>query len=110
MDGITSNPFAFGKVAVTTPGTTVALNSNFTTTDLKFHKATICAGPANTGLVYIGTKTMVRATLVGVFRILAKGEVWEPDYVPGMNGLNLANMYVDADTGGDYVYGAIVQV
>lgn len=109
---VTTNPFGLGKVTVTTPGTPVLLLSNFPTLtgnkdnglDLYANKFTILALSLNTGRVYIGAQTMVRATLVGVIMYMDPGQPWTFQHDVGMNKYHMGDFWVDADVAGEGVF------
>ena len=58
--------FSLGKITVTTPGTVVPLSASATSINVNAIYFQALSG--NTKYLYVGTKAMVRATLVGVFR------------------------------------------
>lgn len=68
------------------------------------------AGAGNTGNIYIGTPTMVKATLAGVVAVIAPGGSWGITNNVGMNVYEFQNWYVDADTANDAATGSIDQV
>ena len=121
------NPQPLGAVTVTTPGTPVRLTVNLTTVDpttnqkvttnvtdpVVCNKISLAANPlthggaGNTGKVYIGSASMNRSTLLGVIAIIAAGGSYTIVHNVGNDIYDVSKMYVDADTGGDGVYGAI---
>lgn len=119
----TFKPQPFGNVAVATPGTPVSLAVNFPnltpavtaalTDQIYCNKISIItstiahSGAGNTGNIYIGTSTMVRATLVGVIAVLAPGQSFPITNNVSMNIYEFEKYFVDADNAGDGVYGSI---
>jgi hypothetical protein len=93
---------SLGKVAVATPGTLVRLSA----TTLNANGVFFQALGANTGYVYVGLSTLVRATLVGVLQIIpapsaATGATvalpfWYPQSVVS-GGIDLSTIFLDAD-------------
>lgn len=118
------NPQPFGNVVVPTPGTPVQLTSvmqNITvgsgkmcasTDPVLCNKISLIASPitqggsGNTGNLYIGQKTMVRATLAGVVAVIAPGGGFSVTNNVSMNIYDLSQWYVDADNANDGVYGS----
>lgn len=93
-----------GKVAVPTPGTPVAINSSIVATaSILF----IQAIPGLTSKIYIGRQSMNKTTLAGVFRILwpnPSGGISDQFVLndeTGVDGIRLAEYYVDADVAGE---------
>ena len=119
------NPQPIGNVTVATPGTPVQLTTAMqsvnvgsgkmcTATDtvpcnkISFLASTITqAGAGNTGNIYIGQQTMVRATLAGVIAVIPPGTAFSITNNVSMNIYDLSKLYVDADTANDGVYGSI---
>lgn len=119
------NPQPIGNVNVAVPGTPVQLT--LTMQSITVGSGTMCAaadpvlfnkfsvitstithsGAGNTGNVYIGSATMVRATLAGVIVVLQPGTNWNIANNVSMNIYDLSKLYIDGDTAGDGVYGAI---
>ena len=96
---------SLGKVTVTTPGTPVRATSNQGTPGAQVSCQAIAfqALSANTGKIYIGSSTMNKSTLAGVYFVLA---VPTTNIVPSFSasqlsvaGLNAADFYLDADNG-----------
>lgn len=116
-------PQPFGNVLVPTPGTPVRISSNFpnltppvtgsVTDPVPCNKMNFIASPithggaGNTGSVYVGTATMVRATLVGVLVVIPKGGSLTITHNVGNNIYPFEKLYVDADTANDGLYGFI---
>lgn len=114
-------PQPFGNVTVVTPGTLVQLALNLVglgvtaavTDNVYCNKLSIITSPithggvGNTGYVYIGTATMVRATLAGVIAVLSPGQSFPITNNVSMNIYQFEKYYLDADTAGDGVYGSI---
>jgi hypothetical protein len=66
----------------------------------------IGAGSAfNKGRIYIGMKTMVRATLVGVIWILDPGDTYTLENSQQPMPYHMADYWIDADNAGDGVLG-----
>ncbi len=93
-----------GAVNVTTPGTPVSLTGN---TSIAANKLFFQVIPGFTGKTYVGTKTMAKATLAGVARILwpnAGGGFSENFCIEaqdGENSIHLSDYAVDADVAGE---------
>jgi hypothetical protein len=101
---------AFANLTVTTPGTRVRLTSTQAdpTRAIKVYGVLIQARPANTGVIYIGTKNLVGSTFTGVIAMLsASAPSFSASNAMGHDSLNLADLYLDAATGGE---GVIVSV
>jgi hypothetical protein len=118
-----AQPQALGSIIVPTPGTPVALDSALITAGIMVNNDTFPAnkiliqayggaignpalsGSPNAGNVYIGSKSMVRATLAGVIKVLVPGEYWTITTNVATNKYYLDKLYVDADHANDGVYG-----
>ena len=107
-------PQPFGPVKVTTPGTKVSLVSTLIANSLcvagdpvRANKVDIQALPGNVGSVYIGFAGMNRATLANVIAVLRAGQDWSVTNNVGVNTYSVETMFVDADTAGDGVFGAV---
>jgi hypothetical protein len=97
--------FSLGKVTVTTPGTTVQLSA----TSINVNAIYFQALSGNTKYLYVGTKTMVRATLAGVYRQIpaptaATGltialPFWDLVSSVFTGPFDLSQIYLDADNG-----------
>ena len=103
---------AIGPIPVPTPGTPVSVLAAAPSDEMKaagtwpLHGILFQAFQGNTGRVYVGSATMVKATLVGVYAVLAipsdqtlptfsAALTWSP------NALRLEDFYVDADVADD---------
>lgn len=121
-----SNPQALGNVTVTNPGTpvqiTLTLQSttagsghvvNSTTDAVLCQQISIVASPithsgsGNIGAVYLGSATMVRATLAGVIAVIQAGQSYPLSQNVANNVFDANKLYIDADNAGDGVYGAL---
>lgn len=97
-----------GKVVVPTPGTPVPINASIVATASILY---IQAIPGLTSKIYVGSQSMNKATLAGVFRILwpnPSGGISDQFLLTdetGLDGLRLAEYYLDADVAGE---GALV--
>src|ERR1700690_658377 len=97
-------PQSLGLVAVTAAGTPQQLTSthvevkDFWITPLKALPST-----GNVGNIYIGTSTMVKATGVGVFRVIKTGDAPQHIERPRTSGefYDLSQWYIDADNNSD---------
>lgn len=116
------NPLPLGLLTVATPGTLVQLTSNCQTLygktfyntspsgtngqeDLWAADVLIRAVPANAGSIYLGYKTMIRATGAGVIAIIAKGDPpFKLSEQQGANKIRVGDLYVDSDNGTDGCY------
>ncbi len=101
-----------GPIAVSVPGVPVRLSATVATADANgfantphhftCHAVLLQALPTNTGRVYIGTQAMNRSTLAGVAAVLA---IPTDNSLPSFSiahtlapaGVDLAELYVDAD-------------
>lgn len=97
-----------GIVNVTTSGTPQQLTSSVTETkDLWIRPLKTLPGTGNTGNIYIGNSTMVKATCVGVMLVIKTGD--NPVHIerPRTSGefYDLSKLYIDADNSGD---GAVI--
>jgi hypothetical protein len=98
------NVTAMGRVNVATPGTLVPLSTDPT---LRVARLAIQSIPALTGKGYIGRSNMVRATLVGVIRILwpnTSGGIADSfvlESQAGMDNIPLSDYYIDMDVAGE---------
>lgn len=101
-----------GPVTVPVPGTpvlsTAAIPSPQTPARYTCHAALFQARSLNTGKVYIGSATMVKATLAGVIAVLA---IPSDSSIPSFSialtlapaGITLSDLYIDADVAGEGV-------
>ena len=98
------NVTSLGRLNVTTPGTPVPLSSDSTARAAKIYFQVV---PGLTGKGYIGKKTMVRASLVNVVRVLApnpSGGLSDSFFLESKQDsdvLNLSEYYVDMDVAGE---------
>lgn len=91
---------SLGKVTVTTAGTPVRVTSTKTTCQ----SVLIQAMPTNAGLAYVGLSGMDKSAGTGVLGIIGKPSADEV-VVPSVSfsiplapaGINLADLYIDAD-------------
>lgn len=101
---------ALGKVTVTTPGTPVALTINQTrpVARLAVHALLVQALSTNIGKLYLGTAALNKSTLAGVYAVLAIPTVnLIPTFSAALTlapaGIQIQDMYLDADTAGEGV-------
>jgi hypothetical protein len=96
--------FSLGKVTVTTPGTPVPLSATSISVNALYFQAL----SGNTGVLYVGKQSMVRATLVGVFRTIAAPTAATPAIIlPDWNlvssvftaPFDISQIFLDADVG-----------
>lgn len=93
---------SLGKVTVASAGTPVQA----TATSRQVCAIVIVPLASNTGLVYPGQSTLVKATLVGAFHDgLAAGQVYTLGPGTGGNTLDPSLLYLDADVNGE---GAVI--
>jgi hypothetical protein len=98
------NVTSLGRLNVTTPGTPVPLSSDSTARVAKIYFQVV---PGLTGKGYIGKKTMVRASLANVVRVLApnpSGGLSDAFFLESKQDsdvLNLSEYYVDMDVAGE---------
>jgi len=106
-----------GPISVVTPGTLIRATAtlppsvdglNLNPARFTCHAALFQAKPGNLGKVYIGTAGMVRATLAGVSAVLAIPTVNSiPSYSISLTlapaGIDLSELFIDADTAGEGV-------
>lgn len=100
-----------GKVTVAVAGTKLSLQTVLTAAGLPFrsyHAAHFQALDTNTGQVYLGTAAMVAATRVGCIHVLAapaSGVI--PSFGMALQGapagIDISEVYLDVDTGGEGV-------
>lgn len=121
-----SNPQPLGNVTVATPGVpvqiTLTLQStsagsgnivNASTNKVDCQQILITASPithsgeGNTGAVYLGTSTMVRATLAGVIAVIMPGQSFPLTQNVAQNVFDANKLYIDADTASDGIFGAL---
>jgi hypothetical protein len=93
-----------GRVNVATPGTPVALSTDPTQRVARIFAQVV---PGLTGKGYLGKSNMIRATLVGVMRILwpnsggGFSENFMVESADGTDALNLSEYFVDMDVAGE---------
>lgn len=97
---------SFGKVVVTTAGTPVrcTLNETDPTARVGVQTLRVTALAGNSGTnIYVGNASMNKSTLAGVYAIVPKtltaGVEFEIYLAPA--GINVNEVYLDADTNGD---------
>lgn len=95
---------SFGKVTVTTAGTPVraTLNESTPSARVGLQSFTVFALLGNTGAnIYVGSSAMNKTTLAGVYAIVPKGTSAGAIINLAPTGINLNEIYLDADTSGD---------
>jgi hypothetical protein len=99
---------AIGKITVVVAGTPVRLTSTQSVPADKFacHGVLIQTLAANTGKMHIGLSTMNKGTGAGVIAVLAIPTTNSiPSFTAALtlspNAINLADLYLDADNGGE---------
>jgi hypothetical protein len=95
---------SLGKITVTTGGTPVQVS----TTRVGANSIMFQQIPGNTGKMYIGDSTLVKATLVGVHAVLPIPTTnilpsYTATIVEAPAGLNAAEFWVDAEVNGEGV-------
>lgn len=120
------SPQPLGHVLVATPGTPVQITQTLQSTAagsgnivgsstdaVPCKMISISASPithsgtGNTGILYLGTKNMVRATLAGVIALIYPGQTLPVTVGDSVNPLDANTLYVDADTGSDGFFGSL---
>jgi hypothetical protein len=106
---------ALGKVTVTTPGTPVPITAILPPdlTPPAVHAVLLQALPGNTGAVYVGSAALNKATLAGVYMVLA---IPTTNSVPSFSavhnllgqGIQLNDLLIDADVAGGGVLATVV--
>jgi hypothetical protein len=95
---------SLGRLNVATPGTPMALSNDPTARAAKISFQVV---PGLTGKGYIGKKTMVRASLVNVIRVLSAnptGGISDSFFLESQQDadvLNLSEYYIDMDVAGE---------
>lgn len=115
MANFTGN-IALGKITVPTPGSPVPLQAEAPTglASQTCHGYIIQALSTNTGKIYIGDSTLNKATLAGVFCVLAiPTNNLFPSFSSSVGNaagpaFNLATIYIDADNAGEGVVASAV--
>ncbi len=120
-----TNPLPLKKMTVAAAGTLIRLTAGLVGSlvdpylpadnadqgqDLRVHLIHIKAPPGNTGAIYFGYFGMNRTTLVGVLRVIDKGENFTLVVTNAGNPFRLGDFYVDADTNGDTCHGYVAAV
>lgn len=107
--------FSLGKITVNPSGTPIRLTANASTPAANYpaHSYLVECLAANTGKVYIGTATMDKTSLTGVYAILPPptANVFPSfsvtvSYSP--NHFNLAEVYIDVDNAGEGVVASAI--
>ena len=93
---------ALGKKTVATAGTLVQL-----TAEEGVHAWAVRASEDNTGKVYLGLAGFTTADYVGIFWELNPGETFS-SVSNGLNDLGPHKVYLDTETNGNYLTGALV--
>lgn len=120
-----SVPEPIGPVTVPTPGTPVQLTTFMQTITVGSGKmcvatdAVLCnkisltaspythSGVGNTGAVYVGQQSMVKATGAGVIAVIYPGQSFAITNNVGMNIYDLSKLYLDSDTASDGIIGSL---
>ena len=99
---------SFGMLTVVTPGTLVRFTANQVdpTARVECHSFMVEAKFNNGGKIYIGTASFNKTSGVGLLAVLA---IPTANMIPTFsatisfmpNGLNLADYFIDSDSGGD---------
>ena len=109
------NPTSLGRVNVAVPGTLANLTANFTdllptprTPAASYERAaksiSVQADPSNAGNIFVGVAGMLKATGVGVFIELAKGQFFTFSQNDAPNAFDVGDFFLDADTAADGGY------
>ena len=101
---------SLGRITITTGGTPHRCTENETTPTKHYPCQSLLfeQWPGNTGKIYVGTESMVKATGVGVIAILA---IPTDNVLPSFSAsipsapaaLNAVNYWVDAEVDGEFV-------
>lgn len=91
-----------GKVAVASAGTLQQLS-----TETAVNRIILKAGSGNTNKVYLGFQGLAKATLANCFWELSPGGEFDSAQF-GLNDIDPSKIYLDADTSGNYVTGALM--
>ncbi len=121
-----NNPQALGNVLVAVPGTPVQITSTIqataagsgyivgSATDIVPCKmVSISASPithtatGNVGILYLGSRSMVRSTLAGVIALIYPGQSIPVTVGDSVNPLDANKLWVDADSAGDGFFGSL---
>jgi len=109
---------SLARITVATPGTPVQITVNEAVPGAQVGTHSILFerdDPNDTGLIYVGrSSSMVRATLFDVIAILPAPSTGVLPSItitltPGMNSLNAADFFVDADVGGDTILASYLE-
>lgn len=95
---------SLGKVTVAAAGTPVraTLNESVPATRYAVQSFTVTALAGNTGTnIYVGNSGLNKSTLAGVFAIVPKGSSSSAIIAQAPAGINLNEIYLDADTSAD---------
>ena len=95
---------SFGKVTVASAGTPVqaTVNESVPGARVGVNSIFVQALAGNVGTnIYVGKSTMVKATLVGVYFIVPKGGNAYAVINLAPAGINMNELYIDADTNSD---------
>jgi hypothetical protein len=95
---------SFGKITVAAAGTPARCTANEANpaTVVKVQSVTVFALAGNTGTnIYLGSSTMNKSTLVGVYAIIPKGTFVSAILQQGNDPIAVDKLYLDADTSGD---------
>ena len=95
---------SLGKVTVTTTGTPVraTVNQSSPTARLGVQSISVQALAGNSGTnIYVGSSSMNRSTLAGVYCIVPKGSLVPMTIQNAPAGINANEIFIDADTDGD---------
>ena len=107
--------FSLGKIVVNPAGTPIRLTANQSAPGANYpaHSYLVEALSGNTGKIYIGTSTLDKTTLAGVYAILPPptANIFPSfsatvSYSP--NHFNLAEIYVDVDNAGEGVVASAI--
>lgn len=103
---------SLGKITVTTPGVPVRITKNRTdpTANYHVHGYAIQRLGSSAGSVYVSlSSTDDRTNLTKILCVLSASQ---PSFSAGigieLNGTNMADIYIDADNGGDGVTAAVL--
>src|SRR5712692_5764055 len=98
------SPNGIGFVPVPVPGTSVQVSATKITCKQAIFMPLKTGGVANTGVVYIGSSAMVKATGVGVLAALRPGDppfklTLGDELAPDV--IDLSTLFIDANTAAD---------
>ncbi len=95
---------SLGKITVASAGTPVVCTTNETapTARLGVQSINVFALAGNSGTnIYVGSATMNKSTLAGVYAIVPKGNDVSAVVINAPAGINANEVYIDADTTND---------